>query len=791
MLRFLSERRAWVVAVGLVSVLVVVALWTWGARHAATRASELIHDRFGLDANIATTDLGLRGVVLKNVELRGRGGGLVVHANRVNARVSPLAALFSGARAVNAIYADGIDVSVDFGHPGIEASLSELESKLTLRRPSSATASGSPGEGREYLITDLTVRVRDTEGALVQMRDVDLSKKSNELRTSIAETLIGVTIGDRAHIGPTTLALHRENGTWALRELSVDAASVRWLGDAVGENEPLALRIRKALQVLRASQAAPEPDDAAASPSDIGPNAQPPFLSRLSVESKIKLSDLTIESRTPDGRVERVQDLAIALTGSGDGWFRFLMGGHTSNEGTLNVDLRMQPSKARAEGNVIVRGISLALVAPFVPVVPFYDAEAGTVTAELDLRADSPDRFRVEGKAALRNAALFSERIAPEPIEKIGFDLAGEGTWFPAQRRLVIEQGRIRRGDTHVLVSGELERTTEYYRADLTANLPPTPCNDVVGAIPQDVLGSLRGFAWSGNWSALAHIALDSRDLEATELSIRVRNLCEFQQIPRWVRVERFRQPFRHKVVEPDETVFTMATGPTTANWVPLVDVSPFLIEAVLSHEDARFYDHGGFAPWAIRDALVRNLQEGRYVVGASTISMQLAKNLYLRREKTLARKAQEVILTWWLENALNKDEILELYLNVIEYGPSVYGLKNAALHYFGRMPSDLSPAEAAFLACILPSPKRYHVYYERDALTKSIRGKMGRLLEHMAKRQRIGPEALAYALAELEHFGFQQVDDPPPLPRVLPPLGVTMDEVSEPDPYEALFVAP
>ena len=216
------------------------------------------------------------------------------------------------------------------------------------------------------------------------------------------------------------------------------------------------------------------------------------------------------------------------------------------------------------------------------------------------------------------------------------------------------------------------------------------------------------------------------------------------------------------------------------------------MVPAVISHEDGGFYEHGGFAPWAIRDALVRNLEEGRYVVGASTISMQLAKNLYLQREKTLARKAQEVILTWWLENALTKDQILELYLNVIEYGPGVYGLRNAAAYYFGRFPSELSPAEAAFLACMLPSPKRYHVSYERGALTRSMKNRSRRLLEHMAKRERIGPEALAYGLAELEDFHFHQIGDPPPPPRMLPPLGAPEPlDPAEVDPYEALFIAP
>ncbi len=487
MLRFLSDRRAWVVAVGLTLVLVMVLLlgaWIWGARQATARASKLIHDRFGLDAEIAAADLGLRGVELRGVELRDRSGGLVVRVNRVNARVTPIGALFSGTRAVSAISAHGIEVSVDLGHPGINDSLAELQSTLAPRQPTSKPASSSVGKGRTYAITDLTVRVRDAQGALVQMNDVDLSKESDDMRGSVAEILIGEATRDHARIGPTTVALHRENGTWAMRELSVDGGSVRWLGDPAGQNETLALRIRQALRVLGAWGPASEPNDAVPPPPEVVPSEQPRLLSRLSTDAEIHLSDLKIESQTPDGHFERVQNLRVALTGGGDGWFRLLVGGQTSNDGTLNVDLRVQPSEARAEGNVIVRGISLALVAPFVPEVPFYNAEAGTVSAELDLGADSPDQVRIEGKVVLRDAALSSERIAPGPIEKIGFDVGGKGVWFPAQRRLLIEQGHFRLGRARAFVNGELERTPEHYRVDLTAKLPPT-----LSLTPEHVFG--------------------------------------------------------------------------------------------------------------------------------------------------------------------------------------------------------------------------------------------------------------------------------------------------------------
>jgi hypothetical protein len=499
-----------------------------------------------------------------------------------------------------------------------------------------------------------------------------------------------------------------------------------------------------------------------------------------------------IESRAAGGQVERVRDLELALYGGDNGWYRVTVGGQTSNKGTVKVDLSVMPSEARAEGSIRLRRISLALIAPFAPRVPLHNTELGTLSAELELVAGSSEQVSIEGSLRLRELALASERIAPEPVEHININIAGKGVWHPDARLLQIEHGQVQMNKARVLIEGELERTSEHYRVDLTVKLPPTRCNDVVGAIPEDVLGTLALFEWSGNWSALTRISLDSRELEETELSIRVRNLCQFERTPAWVRVERFQESFRHRAVEPDETVFEMRTGPGTARWVAFADISPFMPAAAISHEDGAFYAHGGFAPWAIRDALVRNLQEGRYVVGASTISMQLAKNLYLQREKTIARKVQEVILTWWLENALNKDEILELYLNVIEYGPSVYGLRHAAAYYFGREPVELSPAEAAFLACMLPSPKRYHVSYERGALTRSMKNRMGRLLEHMAKRERIGSEALAYGLAELDDFRFHRSGDPAPLPRVLPPVGVPETPDPEaPDAFEALFVTP
>ena len=703
MLRFFSERRVWVVA-AFVALTLAIGLWIWGAPRATAHASGLIGDRLGVDARIEEARLSLGGVELIGVEMRGRHGGFLVRIDHIDARMSLLGAVFRGSRSVRKVSARGIDVTVDLADEGFADSIAELRQRTSRSTSATgATVTRNKGRGRTYAIDDLTVRVVDADGPLVSMIGASLHKEGDEVRGGAGETLLGERSADHVAVGPSKVALRRTNGAWKLRELEIDGANVRSLRNGDDEGRALALRIREGASLLRPPDT--DTDTGTGTGTDAGTDPDPVLFDRLTPDVRIAVSGVQIESRTSGGHVERIRDFEWNLRGGGNGWYQVTVGGQTSNKGTLKVDLSVMPAEARADGSIRLRRISLALITPFAPELPLHNAEFGTVSAELQLAASSSDQVSIEGSLRLRELALAHERIAPKPVENINIDVGGKGIWRPADRLLQIERGWVRMGEAQVLIEGELERTSEHYRVDLTAKLPPTDCNDVVGAIPEDVLGSLARFEWSGNWSALTQISLDSRELEATEFSIRVRNLCQFEGTPQWVRVERFQEPFRHRAVEPDETVFEMRTGPGTTYWVAFADISPFMPPAVISHEDGAFYDHGGFAPWAIRDALVRNLQEGHYVVGASTISMQLAKNLYLQREKTIARKVQEVILTWWLENALNKEEILELYLNVIEYGPSVYGLRHAAAYYFGREPIELSPAESAFLACMFRRP--------------------------------------------------------------------------------------
>jgi monofunctional biosynthetic peptidoglycan transglycosylase len=142
--------------------------------------------------------------------------------------------------------------------------------------------------------------------------------------------------------------------------------------------------------------------------------------------------------------------------------------------------------------------------------------------------------------------------------------------------------------------------------------------------------------------------------------------------------------------------------------WVPLAAISPYVVKAVIIAEDDKFWAHEGFDFEAIQMAVEKDLKKRQFKAGGSTISQQLAKNLYLTPAKNPVRKLKEAILTWRLERNLTKRRIIELYLNVAEWGDGVFGIEAAARHHFGKTAVALSPREAAALAVVLPSPLRY-----------------------------------------------------------------------------------
>ena len=179
----------------------------------------------------------------------------------------------------------------------------------------------------------------------------------------------------------------------------------------------------------------------------------------------------------------------------------------------------------------------------------------------------------------------------------------------------------------------------------------------------------------------------------------------------------------------PDSTAFMRARleilredGPKARlshRWVPYHRISGHLKRAVIAAEDDKFLFHSGFDWEAIEKAYERNIQEGEVVAGASTITQQLAKNLFLPGNRAWWRKAQEALITAMLEAVLEKRRILEIYLNVAEWGDGVYGAEAAARYHFGLSAAELSPEQAARLAVMLPSPRAYTPGYDTRYLQR------------------------------------------------------------------------
>lgn len=199
---------------------------------------------------------------------------------------------------------------------------------------------------------------------------------------------------------------------------------------------------------------------------------------------------------------------------------------------------------------------------------------------------------------------------------------------------------------------------------------------------------------------------------------------------------------------------------PTTKNYVPLKQISNYLQKTIILTEDSNFYNHKGFDWGAIEKNAREGWEKGAFKKGGSTITQQLAKNMFLTADRTFIRKGLEAVITDRIEHTLSKKEILERYLNVVEFGKNIYGIKAAANYYFKKSPAELDVVESAFLAMVLPNPIKYSQSYYRKELTPFARKRLTRIIEDMFRYHRITQEEYDVAIQQASYF-FQP--EPPP----------------------------
>lgn len=368
------------------------------------------------------------------------------------------------------------------------------------------------------------------------------------------------------------------------------------------------------------------------------------------------------------------------------------------------------------------------------------------------LSADG-QKLSFRGAGNLQNAALLHPKLARAPLHDLTLSWRGHGELLTdgTHAHLVMEELRV--GRTRAELDAELWNTDSRVAFRLRGGIPLASCQDMLESAPRGLLPLLKGSRMSGTFSLTANVSFDSLELAETQAQLRFTNDCRFTAVPEAIAPSRFASTFSYNIKDERGQTVRIHTGPDTPGWTRYENISRFMQASLLVNEDGRFFRHRGFDQEAISNSIRENLKAGRFSRGGSTITMQLAKNVYLEREKTLARKLQEAALTTLLEQELTKERILELYLNVIEFGPGIYGITAAAQHYFNTTPAELSLAQAFFLGSILPKPSADH--FARDGLLKPGWTKyLRRLLQIARQRELITEAELEAGLEEQLAFG-------------------------------------
>lgn len=247
------------------------------------------------------------------------------------------------------------------------------------------------------------------------------------------------------------------------------------------------------------------------------------------------------------------------------------------------------------------------------------------------------------------------------------------------------------------------------------------PADDLFSSIPNGMFANLEGIKTSGSLDYKFYLNINFDKVDSLKLYSCL-NKHDFK-------IEQFgatdfrmmQQPFTYNAYENGELARSFVVGEENPNFRKLDEISPCLRGAVMFSEDGHFFHHKGFLESAIRESMIKNIKEKRFARGGSTISMQLVKNVFLSRNKTMMRKLEEIMIVWLIENnrLVTKERMYETYLNIIEWGPNIYGAEEAAKFYFDKSCDDLSPAEAIFMASIIPRPKKFKWSFNEDGTLK------------------------------------------------------------------------
>lgn len=400
-----------------------------------------------------------------------------------------------------------------------------------------------------------------------------------------------------------------------------------------------------------------------------------------------------------------------------------------------------------------------------------------TVFTQLKKAVKQGDKFRIYGSWAIRNLLINHPKIAANNV--------------------ILQSGAI---DADVVIGENfvaLDSTSIIYLKNVKANpyikytnspkktyalkLKTEELNaqQLFDAFPVGLFESLEGIKVAGKLQYNLDFYLDSKNPDNVRINSTLRKSRDFKILKFGkTNLQKINSSFVYTPFEYGKPMRNITIGPQNPDYVSINQIAPSLKNAILTAEDPSFYSHKGFVEKAFQRSIATNFKEKAFKRGGSTISMQLVKNVFLSRQKTLARKVEEILLVWLIENnrLSSKQRMYEVYLNLIEWGNNVYGIGEAARYYFGKRPSELSLGESIFLANIVPRPKKGLYFFEGDgSLSSSLRGYFKLIGGLMAKR--------GYTSRDTNAYGFYGVMLRENLRRKVDPVdSVVIDSLYEED---------
>ncbi len=403
-------------------------------------------------------------------------------------------------------------------------------------------------------------------------------------------------------------------------------------------------------------------------------------------------------------------------------------------------------------GRIVGRGLAdassvdLSAQAKALQLARVHRSVAGSLSGSYRLLADRHARtVELVGSGSLAGVMVEHEALADGPVGPFDAELRARVDLEigdpPARGTLKLSDASVTLGEVKLSLEAGVDTTGEAPVVSAKAFIDKVDGARLSDAVPEGLLPNLQPFVLSGPFAFEGRLKIDWAALKDTVLDVDldIRKL-RVDSISPHISFEALGESFETNFEMPDGEIITRTTGPGTPRWTPLEGVPALLPAAVVTQEDGGFYRHKGVSMLHLRGSLIRNLERSRFARGGSTLTMQLARNLFLNRRKTLARKLEELVLSWQLERNLTKDEMMALYLNVVEFGPEVFGVGDAARYYFDRPPWALTPEEVVFLVRLLPSPRRYHKQFEKGKLSSGYARSMQRLLDLLVDRGHLAP---------------------------------------------------